>query len=82
MHKVTIVSAAVLLVLGGSASMAKPRKAIHHYNHALAPVSVPQDPQAYAMWVARQTWGPNRALCDEGGYRIRPCDMVPEAPSR
>jgi hypothetical protein len=34
------------------------------------------DPHAHAMETARKTW-PGRPLCDEGGYRIRPCDMVP-----
>jgi hypothetical protein len=61
MQKVIIVLAAVLLVLSGSASMANSRRAVHHGHTFFAPV--PQDPQAYAMWVARQTWGPNVPLC-------------------
>jgi hypothetical protein len=74
MQKVIIVLAAVLLVLSGSAPMANSRRAVHHGHTFFAPV--PQDPQAYAMWVARQTWGPNVPLCDDGGYRIGPCDKA------
>src|SRR6266567_2503910 len=32
-----------------------------------------QDPEAYAMRNAQRSW-PNRPLCDDGGYRIVPCD--------
>jgi hypothetical protein len=37
-------------------------------------VAMPEDPQAYAERIARDTWA-GRIVCDEGGYRIRPCDM-------
>ncbi len=33
-----------------------------------------QDPEAYAMRNAQRSW-PNRPLCDDGGYRIVPCDL-------
>ncbi len=59
-------------------SMAKPRKRVQHYGSPVA--AVPEDPQAYAMQIARQTW-PGRPLCDDGGYRIRPCDSYPSGPS-
>ncbi len=81
MQKLAFVLAILPLAMSGSASTADSRRAVHHYGpvhlngHAFAPL--PQDPQAYAEWTARQTWGPNRALCDDGGYRIRPCDMYP-----
>jgi hypothetical protein len=57
----------------------------HHQHHAdRLPVeprssgygSVPgpaQDPGAAAMSNAQKLW-PGRPLCDDGGYRIRPCD--------
>src|SRR6266567_3276629 len=31
------------------------------------------DPEAFAMRNAQRSW-PNRPLCDDGGYRIVPCD--------
>jgi len=61
-----------MLLATSSESMAKSRSRVQHYGNPVA--SVPEDPQAYAMKIARQTW-PGRALCDDGGYRIRPCDM-------
>jgi hypothetical protein len=33
-----------------------------------------QDPQGAAMSYAQKLW-PSRPLCDDGGYRIRPCDL-------
>ena len=67
----TFLLLAVLLTTS-SESMAKSRKTVYQYGNPVA--AVPEDPQAYAMRIARQTW-PGRALCDDGGYRIRPCDM-------
>jgi hypothetical protein len=31
-------------------------------------------PEAAAMREAQKSW-PGRSLCDDGGYRIRPCDI-------
>jgi hypothetical protein len=75
MHKLTIVFVTMLLAFGSSETMAKSPKVIRHYDNS-GVVALPQDPQAYAMAVARVTW-PGRPLCDDGGYRIRPCDMYP-----
>jgi hypothetical protein len=69
MQKLTIAFLTMLLTV--SPVLAKPRKPIQRYNN---PVAMPEDPQAYAERIARQTW-PGRALCDDGGYRIRPCDL-------
>ncbi len=63
-----------MLLATASESMAKPRKKVQHYVSPVA--AVPEDPQAYAMRIARQTW-PGRPLCDDGGFRIRPCDSYP-----
>ena len=74
MHKLTIALSAPLLALTSSVAMAQSR---HNTAQRLGPpvtTAVPEDPQAYAMRIARQTW-PGRPLCDDGGYRIRPCDM-------
>ena len=60
-----------VLLATSSESMAKSRKAVQQNGNAVT--SVPEDPQVYAMRIARETW-PGRALCDDGGYRIRPCD--------
>jgi hypothetical protein len=70
--KLTFVVLTMLLTMTGSASMAKS----HNKTHRVPVVrAVPEDPQAYAERIARQTW-PGRPLCDDGGYRIRPCDMT------
>jgi len=63
----------LLLAMTGPVAMAQS----HHKTKRLSPpvaTAVPEDPQAYAMRIARQTW-PGRPLCDDGGYRILPCDV-------
>ncbi len=73
MRKLTILIAATLLVLSGSVSMAKHRKPVERPPYgALSWQYV--SPEAARIWQAQRTW-PGRALCDDGGYRIRPCDM-------
>jgi hypothetical protein len=59
------------LLASSSVSIAKSRKAVERYRNPI--VAMPEDPQAYAMRIARQTWGSYYPLCDDGGYRIRPC---------
>jgi hypothetical protein len=68
MLKVIILVLAVLAATS-SGSMAKSIQ----YGHQAA-VALPEDPQVYAERIGRQTWA-GRVLCDEGGYRIRPCDV-------
>jgi hypothetical protein len=68
MLKLTI----VLLVMLAATSSESLAKSIQYGNHAA--VALPEDPQAYAERIARHTWV-GRVLCDEGGYRIRPCDV-------
>jgi hypothetical protein len=73
MHKHTIALLTLLLTMTGSVGVAQSR----HKTQRLSPpvaTAVPEDPQAYAMRIARQTW-PGRPLCDDGGYRILPCDI-------
>ena len=61
-----------MLLATSSEAMAQSRRtAKQHSNPVFA---VPEDPQSYAMRIARETW-PGRPLCDDGGYRIRPCDL-------
>jgi hypothetical protein len=62
----------MMLLATTSESMAQSRRAVKQYGNPVA--AVPEDPQAYAMRLARQQW-PGRALCDDGGYRIHPCDL-------
>jgi hypothetical protein len=71
MRKVTTFFAALLLILSGSASMAKHRKPVQRWGNA-APQYL--SPEAARMKEAQKMW-PNVPLCDEGGYRIRPCDI-------
>ena len=70
MRKFTVLCLITLLA-SSSVSMAKSRKAGRQYGDPIA--AMPEDPQAYAMRIARQTWGSYYPLCDDGGYRIRPC---------
>ncbi len=76
MHKFTIVFLIVLLTTI-SPVLAKSRKPTQQYGNPVA--AMPEDPQAYAERIAHQTW-PGRALCDDGGYRIRPCDLSKGGP--
>ena len=62
-----IVLVLAVLVVTSSESMARSRQ----YSNQVA---MSEDPQAYAERIARHTWA-GRILCDEGGYRIRPCDV-------
>jgi hypothetical protein len=72
MHKLTAVVFMTLLALS-TVSMADSRKTIHKPRHAAA-VAARQDllPEAVAMRDAQKLW-PNVPMCDDGGYRIRPC---------
>jgi hypothetical protein len=71
MHKLTAV--VFMTLLACTVSMAHPRKTLHKPRHAAA-VAATQDllPEAAAMRDAQKYW-PNVPLCDDGGYRIRPC---------
>ena len=72
-HKLT--AAVVMTLLASSTvSMAQPRKTLHKPRHAAA-IAATQDllPEAAALRDAQKFW-PGRPLCDDGGYRIRPCD--------
>lgn len=71
----------VMLASSPSPSLAQthPRHHAHHssvqprssgYGFAPGPA---QDPEAFALRNAQRSW-PNRPLCDDGGYRIVPCD--------
>src|SRR5438128_6257516 len=71
----------VTLALSPSPSLAQthPRHHAHHSSvqprssgYGFAPGSA-LDPEAFAMRNAQRSW-PNRPLCDDGGYRIVPCD--------
>jgi hypothetical protein len=64
----------MLFVSSSFSAIAKTRKTPRQYNDPVV-VPLPEDPQAHAMARARMTW-PGRPLCDDGGYRIRPCDML------
>ncbi len=74
MHKLTVVVSMMLLALS-TVSMAQSRKTIHKPRHAAA-ITATQNllPEAAAMRDAQKFW-PGRPLCDDGGYRIRPCDI-------
>jgi hypothetical protein len=72
MQKLTAVVFMTLLA-SSTVSAAHSRKTVHKPRHAAAIVAT-QDllPEAVAMRDAQKYW-PNVPLCDDGGYRIRPC---------
>src|SRR5271157_5576239 len=69
-HKLTVLVLMMLLTLS-PVSMAKPRKTVRHLPYR-APTTNQQDPPTPAN---QQHLWPGRPLCDDGGYRIRPCSM-------
>jgi len=70
MHKLTVASMITLLTLS---AMAQARKTVQKPRHSAASTAT-QDLllEAAALRDAQKFW-PGRPLCDEGGYRIRPC---------
>jgi hypothetical protein len=73
-HKLTVLVLITLLIASGSVSMAKQRKTIHNPGHAGIAATQGLLPEAAALRDAQRFW-PNVPLCDDGGYRIRPCYM-------
>jgi hypothetical protein len=63
-----------LLAASSSVSMAKQRKAIDKPRHGGMAATQDLLPEAAALRDAQRFW-PGVPLCDEGGYRIRPCYM-------
>ena len=76
MRRLAIVFLTALLAATSSVAIAKVRHKTVHRHPVGAATAPPEDPEAYAMRTARRMW-PGRALCDFGGYRIVPCDIVP-----
>ena len=74
MHRFTVLFLVALLTLS-SVSMAQSRKAVHKqgYGAVIAPPPI-LSPEAAAMRNAQRLW-PGTPLCDDGGYRIRPCEL-------
>jgi hypothetical protein len=72
----------VMLALSPSPSLAQTHPRHHAHRSSVQPRSpgygfspgAAQDPEAAAMSNAQKLW-PGRPLCDDGGYRIRPCDL-------
>jgi hypothetical protein len=68
-----LIIAVLMLSISCSVSMAGPRNTVERplghdamYHHLV--------PEAAALKAAQQFW-PNVPLCDDGGYRIRPCSL-------
>jgi hypothetical protein len=74
MRKLTVLVLITLLIASSSVSMAKQRKAIHKPRPAAVAATQGLLPEAAALRDAQRFW-PGVPLCDEGGYRIRPCYM-------
>jgi hypothetical protein len=72
MHKLAVVFIITLLALS-SVSTAQSRKTVQKPRHAAASTATQNlAPEAAALRDAQKFW-PNVPLCDDGGYRIRPC---------
>lgn len=75
MRKITVLVLITLLVASSSVSLAKERKMTHKPGYGSAIKVEPNLlPEAVRMKEMQKYW-PNVPLCDDGGYRIRPCDM-------
>jgi hypothetical protein len=73
--KLTVFVLVSLLIASGSVSMAKQRKTTHKPAYGSAMTVEPNLlPEAARMKEMQKYW-PNVPLCDEGGYRIRPCSI-------
>jgi hypothetical protein len=76
-RKLTVFVLITLLVASSSVSMAKQRKTTHKPAYGTATSAEPALlPEAERMREMQKYW-PNVPLCDDGGYRIRPCYMSP-----
>ncbi|HMF07153.1 MAG TPA: hypothetical protein VKE72_09110 [Methylocella sp.] len=75
MHKLTVLVLVTLLVASSSVSMAKQRKTAHKPGYNSAVRAEPYVLPGAAALKAAQKNSPNVPLCDDGGYRIRPCYM-------
>jgi hypothetical protein len=73
MHKLAVLLVMTLLAL--SSASAQSRKTVQQPRHGAA-IAATQNlsPEAAALSNAQRTW-PGRPLCDDGGYRIRPCGL-------
>jgi hypothetical protein len=76
-HRLTIFVLVTLLVASSSVSLAKQRKTIHKPAYGSATTVEPTLLPEAARLKEMQKYWPNEPLCDEGGYRIRPCYMSP-----
>jgi len=74
MRKLTVLVLITLLIASSSASLGKQRKTIHKPRPAGMAATQDLLPEAAALRDAQRFW-PGVPLCDEGGYRIRPCYM-------
>jgi hypothetical protein len=77
MRKLTVLVLITLLVASSSVSIAKQRKTIHKHAYGSAMAVEPNLLPEAARLKEMQKYWPNVPLCDEGGYRIRPCYMSP-----
>jgi hypothetical protein len=71
MHKLTVIVAITLLAL--NPTWAQSRKAKSRPDAAITNAQE-LPPDLAALREAQRTW-PGRPLCDDGGYRIRPCGL-------
>ncbi len=73
MPKVTVFF--VITLLAFTSVSAQSRKTPQQPRHRAAIAATQElSPEAAAVANARRSW-PGRPLCDDGGYRIRPCGL-------
>jgi hypothetical protein len=70
----TFVVVILMLLVGCSASIARPRTTVMRHGYGATSRYYDLAPEAAALKAAQPNW-PNVPLCDDGGYRIRPCSL-------
>ncbi len=64
----------VITLLASSSASAQSRRTAQKPHDAAITNGQALSPEAAALSLAQKTW-PGRPLCDDGGYRIRPCGL-------
>jgi hypothetical protein len=72
---IKLVLAILLMLISCSVSMAGPHKSAKRPGYGAVITYQGLAPEAAALKAAQQYW-PNVPLCDDGGYRIRPCSLA------
>jgi hypothetical protein len=78
-QRLTVLLSVMRLLLNSSVSDAKRRKSVRENHEYRAPTQQSPESELERMKKLEKMW-PGRAICDEGGYRLRPCDVNSPSP--